>query len=472
MIEMPHPAQQTFNAPVLSPGVLQNNNVAENSRIEANLGRLASESAAAHKTIDGLLASLIKLSTLVEGNELKATANLLSSYSSDQPRFGVIGQLGAGGFSRILDEARQGGPRAHRSGDEPLTLREKATAFFNLSNSAYFRETLERIHTSTELKERVAPIVDVPYLESKQFGPARGGTKEHPLPEQLALYTFSNENTQDASQNWHLYESIKDVNGRPVLSNPARVGASLTKVQNDFREATSQGSNVWVSAADLKADDRLSSRELDFARFNPRNRVDRDDGQFGYQGPIKSQATLPLEHTVIPRGNGFAVWQVKQGTGFAKDAALQQKPVVAGPSGTTDRFMTAARLLGTGLVNTLGLNQPKAGESNEQAEVRAQREMKELVRWMATGYLVDDNHHSMVEVNLGAANHGLPTQWGGALYREPFSGPIAARDFTISNSEVMNALNKQAPVSTHYEKFRHDLQGGSRAKVMPDGRII
>ncbi|MEW5711849.1 hypothetical protein AB1462_05740 [Pseudomonas sp. SB113] len=472
MIGVPHPAQQTFNTPMFPSSVPQRNKVTENRQIEANVGRLASESPAAHKTIDGLLASLIKLSALVEGNELRATVNLLSSYSSDQPRFGVIGQLGSGGFNRILDEARQGGSRAHRSGEEPLTLREKATAFFNLSNSAYFRETLERVHGSSELKKRVAEIVDVPYLESKQFGPARGSTKESQLPEQLALYTFNNENTQDASQNPHLYESTKDVNGRAVLSNPAKAGASLTRVQNDFREAAPQGSNVWVSAADLKADNRLSSRELDFARLNPRNRVDRDDGQFGDQGPIKSQASLPLEHTVIPRGNGFAVWRVKQGTGFAKDAAVQQKPVVAGPSGTTDRFMTAARLLGIGLVNTLGLNQPKAGESSEQADVRAQREMKELVRWMATGYLVDDNHHSMVEVNLGAANHGLPAQWGDSLYRELFCAPIAAHDFTISNSEVMNALNKQPSVSTHYEKFRHDLQGGGRAKVMPDGRII
>lgn len=465
-------ASVTTRVPPLFPGVRQGNVLTENTQLEANLGRFASESLAAHKTIDALLASLIKLFTLVEGSELKATAKMFSSYSSDVPNFGVIGQLGAGGFNRILDEARQGGQRAHRADEEPLTLREKATAFFNLSNSAYFRETLERIHGSSELKKAVADIVDVPYLESKTFGPARGSTKERPLPEQLMLYNFSNENTQDASQNPHLYESVKEVNGRAVISNPAKAGGSLTKVQNDFREATPHASRVWVSAADLKADGRLSSRELEFARLNPRNRADRDDGQFGYQGPINGQASLPLEQTVIPRGNGFAVWQVKQDSGFSKDATLQQKPVVAGPSGTTDRFMTAARLLGNGLINGLALNQPKVGESSERSAERSQREMKELVRWMATGYLVDDNHHSMVEVNLGAANHGLAAQWTGSLYREPFTAPIAANGFTISNAEVMNGLIKQSPVKTHFEKFRHDLQGGNRAQVMPDGRII
>ncbi|QJI30587.1 type III effector [Pseudomonas sp. ADAK18] len=463
---------QVLHGPALDPSMHQSNNVTENKQLEANLGRVASESPAAHKTVDALLSSVTRLFTLVEGSELKARAKMLASYSLDSPSFGVIGQLGAGGFTRILDEARHGGVDRHRGGQEPLTLREKATAFFNLSNSPYFRETMERIHGSPELKEQAGAIIDTRYLESKQFGPARGSSKERPLPDQLALYTFKNESTQDASKNAHLYEQIKEVNGQPVVSNPAKAGASLTKVQNDFREALPLANKVWTSAADLKSDQRLTSRELDFARLNPRNRMDRDDGQFGHQGPIKSFTSLPLEQTVVPRGNGFAVWQVKQDTGFARDAALQAKPVVAGPSGTTDRFMTAARLLGNGLINELGLNPPKAGESPSQSEARAQREMKELVRWMATGYLVDDNHHSMVEVNLGAANHGLAAQWGAQLYREPFTAPINTRQFSISNADVARELEWQPAVKTHYEKFRHDLQGGNRATVTPDGRVL
>ncbi|QLG94633.1 hypothetical protein HZF02_22965 [Pseudomonas yamanorum] len=134
--------------------------------------------------------------------------------------------------------------------------------------------------------------------------------------------------------------------------------------------------------------------------------------------------------------------------------------------------MTAARLLGNGLINELGLNSPKAGESHSQSEARAEREMKELVRWMATGYLVDDNHHSMVEVNLGAANHGLAAQWGPELYREPFTAPINARQFSTSNAEVARELEWQPAVKTHYETFRHDLQGGNRATVTPDGRVL
>lgn len=456
--------------PVSPP--LHSHRVVENQQIEANLGRLASESPAAHKTVDALLSSVTRLFTLVEGSELKARAKMLASYATDSPGFGVIGQLGAGGFTRILDEARHGGPHHHRDGQEPLALREKATAFFNLSNSPYFRETMERIHGSPELKQQAGAIIDRGYLESKQFGPARGSSQERPLPDQLALYTFKNENPQDASKNPHLYEQIKQVNGLPVVSNPAKAGASLTKVQNDFREPAPLANKVWISAADLKSDQRLTSREQDFARLNPRNRMDRDDGQFGHQGPIKSFTALPLEHTVLPRGNGFAVWQVTPHSGFARDAALQEKPVVAGPSGTTDRFMTAARLLGNGLINQLGLNEAKAGESSSQTEDRAQREMKELVRWMATGYLVDDNHHSMVEVNLGAANHGLAAQWGPELYREPFSAPISTRQFSISNADVARGLERQPAVTTHYEKFRHDLQGGNRATVTPDGRVV
>lgn len=449
----------------------QNNSIADNKQIEANLARLASENPAALKTADALLATLAKLFILIEENELKATTKMLASYASDTPNFGVVGQLGAGGFSRVMDEARHGSARALCDGQEPLTLREKATAFFNLTNSTYFRETMEKIHSSPELKKMAADIVDISYLESKQFAPARGNSKERPSGDQLALYTFKNENKNDASENVHLYEQLKEVAGQKTSSNPAKAGSSLTKVQNDFRQKPEHAEMVWASAADLAADQRLTGRELVFAHYNPRNRVDRDESQFGNQGPVKAFASLSLEQTVVVRGNGFAVWQVKEGTGFFQDAQLQHKPTVAGPSGTTDRFMTAARLLGNGLMNELGLNQPKGAETQEQNNVRAEREMKELVRWMATGYLVDDNHHSMIEVNLGAANHGLPAQWGTALYSEPFSAPIKTEHFTVSSEEVMRVAEQQSTVKTHYENFRYDLQGGRRAKFTPDGRI-
>ncbi|MCT8350013.1 hypothetical protein LGZ99_23135, partial [Photorhabdus temperata] len=46
--------------------------VVTNKQIEANISRLASESTAAHKTVDSLLSNLVKLFVRVEGNELTA----------------------------------------------------------------------------------------------------------------------------------------------------------------------------------------------------------------------------------------------------------------------------------------------------------------------------------------------------------------------------------------------------------------
>src|SRR5450830_254632 len=147
----------------------KNNSIANHKQIEANFARLACESPAAHKTVDALLATLTKLFILVEKDELRATTNMLRSYVSDTPNFSVVGQLGAGGFSRIMAEARHGGALPLRNGQEALTLREKATAFYNLINSTYFRETMEQIHGSPALQELAAGLVDTRYLGSKQF---------------------------------------------------------------------------------------------------------------------------------------------------------------------------------------------------------------------------------------------------------------------------------------------------------------
>ncbi|WP_118986365.1 type III effector [Photorhabdus sp. CRCIA-P01] len=463
--------------------------VVTNQQIEANISRLASESTAAHKTVDSLLSNLVKLFVRAEGNELTAVTKMLHAYTGDnaitkmtdgsiikeKPDFSIVGQLSAGGFTRIISEARQNGVRSDRADTEPLTLREKATAYYDLTNSAYFRDTLEKIYSSPELKSEFKDIIDIGYLESKKFATARGSTKEKPLPDQLKLYTFKNENKFNASENPELYQVTKQVKGQEVISNPALAGNSLTAVQGDFRETAldKNKDGVWSTAASLEANDRLTSRELTFASLNPRNRLDRTDYQFGRSEPVKAHQELAKENIIVQRGNGFSVWNVKENTGFSKDAALHNLPTVAAPSGTTDRFITAARLLGAGLKNDLALGTPTHGESTDQSIQRGEREMKELTRWLATGYLVDDNHHSMIEVNLGAANHGLTPQWGLNLYTEPFSSPIHAKGFSVSSQEILAQLEVEGrdDVHTDYSTFKKDLYGGSRATVNADGSI-
>lgn len=462
-------------APLTSPSSVgvkwKPDSIVGNQQLEANLARVAIESPAAHKTADALLATLSKLFTLMERSELKATTTMLAHYAGDKPDFRSIGQLGAGGFTRIMAEATRGERFTAHDEQEPLTLREKATAFYALTNSNYFSQTMQKIHGCADTQKQVAGLVDLAYLASKQFGPPFGSSAERPLPDQLIVYTFNNENKNDVSENAHLYERITNIDGKTIRTNPARPGGSLTQSSNEFRERTPHATQSWATAADLLADQRLTTRELAFAHLNPRNRLDRDPGQFGEHGPVRAFQSLALDRTVVERDSGALAWTVKQDSGFAQDARLQHKPVVAGPSGTTDRFMTAARLIGPGLQHALGLDQPKLGESTAQTQARAEREMKELVRWMAVGYLVDDSHHSMIEVNVGAANHGLPAQWGTALYCEPFAAPIHTRAFSISSATVMNALQGQPDVSTDASFYRYDLQGGGRARFSPDGRI-
>ncbi|WP_217273971.1 hypothetical protein [Shewanella sp. VB17] len=202
----------------------------------------------------------MKLFVKVEGNELTATTRMLNAYTRNAPALGVIGQLAAGGYTRIIDEAKYGGPHNEMVDKEPVSLREKSTAYFNITNSSYFSEVLEKIHQSPELKEQLKGIIDINYLESKEFAPPRGSTKENPLPDKLALYTFKNENINNASKNPELYQVTKNIKGKEVSNNPALVGGSLTAVQRDFREPSPHKDSTWSTAADLKADNRLTER--------------------------------------------------------------------------------------------------------------------------------------------------------------------------------------------------------------------
>ncbi|KZL21054.1 hypothetical protein PsAD2_01046 [Pseudovibrio axinellae] len=432
-------------------------NTTDSKAVEASLAQVASESPAAHKTADSLIKSIVTLFTRLEGdNELKGTLDAMQAYTGDNPKYGVVGQLGAGGFTKIVDGAKKGK-------DTDVTVREKGTAYFDLSNSPAFRKALEKIYHSPELQEKVKDIIDIDYLHSFKFGPPRGAQPGSQAPEELKLYTYRNENKQNASENPELYGDVPGSDDDTVPENDALAGQSLTANQRKYRTRKKGGDGAWATEADLEANKRLTEREAAFARTNPRNRADREDYQFKDKGPVKS-GELPSEKVIVEHQPGFSVWDVKDDTGFAKDAEMHNKPTVAGPSGTTDRFITGIRLLGKGVIKELGLE-----GNNTEAQV------KELGRWLATGYLVGDEHHSAVEVNLGAANHGLKPQWGSDLYTEPFSEPIKGKGFEISSETVVGQLEKKLETAkedaVNKESYRFDLEGGSKGSVTPDGRV-
>ncbi|WP_108817631.1 type III effector [Pseudovibrio sp. Alg231-02] len=435
--------------------------VADNKAVEASMAQIASDSPAAHKTADSLIKSIVTVFTRLEGDdELKGMMDAMQAYTGDNPKYGVVGQLGAGGFTKIVDGAKKG------KEDSDVTIREKGTAYFDLSNSPAFRKAMEKIYHSPELQEKMKDIIDIDYLHSFKFGRPRGAGPDSTAPDELKLYTYRNENKQNASENPELYGEVpgsEQVDG-PIPQNDALAGQSLTANQRKYRERSKKGGDgAWATAADLEANKRLTEREINFAKTNPRNRHDREDYQFKENKPVKA-GEMPKDKVIVEHQPGFSVWDVKDGTGFAKDADLHNKPTVAGPSGTTDRFLTGIRLLGKGVMKELGLE----GDN-------AENQVKELGRWLATGYLVGDEHHSAVEVNLGAANHGLKPQWGSNLYTEPFSEPIKGKGFEISSEAVVDQLETKLETAeedaVNRDAYRFDLEGGSKGTVSPDGKV-
>ncbi len=400
---------------------LETASIDSNRQIELKLAHIASNSSAAHKTVDALLNTLFEVFYRAENkNELQTMTKMLSAYQDpNNPNFSAVGQLSAGGFTRVMSEARTGVVTPNTQ--EPLTLREKATVYFGLTNSAYFKDTLESIHQNSEIQQAFSDLIDTQYLNTKQMQPPRRKTAGKEL--ELAVYTNKNDDPQ-----------LK----------------SYTENQRAYRTQAATAKTTYTTADKLLETDHFTQRELNYAKLNPKN-------SHQVQPKVTAFADIPNKDIIVQRGNGFATWDVVPDTDFSNQAATHQKPVVAGPSGTTDRFMTAARLLGNGLKTQLGLNTPQPNESSQQTSERADLEMKELSRWLATAYLVDDQHHSMIEVNLGAHNHGLEQQWGAELYTSPFSHTITGHEFSIDNSSVAEQLRTFSSAPSYTQGYKTDL---------------
>jgi len=504
--------------------IKENNTVEENKAVEVQISRIASESPAAHHTVDALLGNVVKLANLIDG-EQSARFNLLSAYlgAEGSPSLSVIGQNDAGAFGKLINDVvhhratslqsasvdksqhtdqstEQAGKQKSTAVSDAWTLREKGTAFFNLTNSAYFKGLVQKTKevldqaklpdASPKVKqqaEKLSEIVDANRVANLKPASARGG---HGEAGGLELYPGVNESDVVQTEHPEYYE-VKDDKGN-VKKNPAALSdskkGSLSGNQGEYRETPlvvdhefvdkprqdlSDKGQVYTSAAKLMDEGRLTNRELRLAQSSPRNQLTRTNYQFSTpdnigstfengdkKADVRHDAALPLSNVVVQRGNGFAVWNVKSDTGFDRDAKEHAKPTVAGPSGTTDRFMSASRLLGPGTIRDLGLvDTSKGNKISDEEGAHGAEQLKELTRWLATGYLVDDNHHSMVEVNLGAANHGLTPQWGIELYTAPFSQTIKASNFSISSQQVLSSFKELPEVKVHRD-YARDLRGG------------
>lgn len=536
------------------------NDVQTNKSMEVKMSRLASESVAAHRTVDALLKNVIKVAEAVDG-ELAARTAMIQANSGEASAtnakvwstssFTVVGQIDTPAFQKLINDVMRdhatfkkgdtpdsdGAHAADAKGDaksiqrdlskvndranlalsdQPWTLREKGTAYFNLTNSTYFKEVMTKIKDEQnqveQLKKNLVtagkdPSKDAAYVAAQKKLDRFSGLVDmnrlaklevgtSPTRQGLQLYSGKNESNAVLTLNPDLYAgdkaslTNKNKGSLSAIQGELRAAHAPKTEENETRKDLTDKHKVWVSAEHLLKEGRLTERELRLADTNPRNRPDapnlqapKEDSNKPAKTPVfdadgqrillQDQAKT-LGETVVQRGNGFAVWSVPKDNAFSKDADKNHKPVVAGPSGTTDRFIGAARLLAPGVKSELGVND---------------HQLIELSRWVATGYLVDDNHHSMVEVSLGAANHGLKAQWGVELYTEPFSQPIQAKNFSISSDQVLQAFGEQVEVSVNRD-YKFDLafaplewkeksadgkdvtKKDVEAKFLPDGRII
>lgn len=415
----------------------------ENNILESSIARLANCSSVSHKTINAMLATLAEFFIKIEGNdtkaELRAITRMLGTYVGEAPDYKTVGQLAAGGFTCIMNEARRNHCSSNRRAQEPIALREKATVFYNLIHSDYFKDSLEKVVHSKKLQLELRDIINVKYLKKKKIN-RRNMAYGNDKTRRLNIYDYKNENSRNSSDNVLLYEETKIEDDKIHITNPAKRGGSLTGSQSKYRQKSAGKYKPWASLYDLYTKNRLTKRELGFILTNPEYQslslcVDKLENNYESLKKVK-----------VLRDYGIAVWEVKDNSGFALDAAINNKPVVSGPSGTTDRFISATRVIGNGVIRKLGLDLMKKGETRKQCKRRSVREMKELVRWMATGFLVEDLHHSMLEVNLAAANHGLHASWDTRLYTKPFSHPIESSE--ISTHDLLTELsNADVPES-------------------------
>ncbi|RMO88790.1 Type III effector HopT1-1 [Pseudomonas syringae pv. philadelphi] len=170
----------------------------------------------------------------------------------------------------------------------------------------------------------------------------------------------------------------------------------------------------------------ISARELAFHRHNPVNHPSAQPN-VGFDKDLPEESDLQ-----ILRGYGSSVWGVKPDSDFARRAEESAKPVIAGPSGTASRLVSVARFLAPACLKRL--------------DIESEQGFKELVRYACYAYLGQDSHHSMLEVNLGVAPHGMPEQWDDTLYTEPFSHSIKGNGFGVDNDAQMRIFSQTAQI--------------------------
>lgn len=413
--------------------------IIDNDKLERKIARIASESDTAHIMISALVKSVTQVFMAVERCELKAISKMIKAYSNPVATDYIsVGQVGVAGFIHILKDASS--LKATYDDIEHLTLREKATAFYALVHSAEFREALFLLMSSSDTcindnrKININTLIDLEYLLCHV-------NQSHVNQSHV---NKSRVNQKQINQQQVNYKKASDSSSIDLFSYPeALPRTEYSLLRKDSRILKNTANTTWIDAQSLIHHDKLTQRELNFHLTSSFNRPDRSTLPIN---PITAESPK-LDEVVVQRGNGFAVWQINPASAFAKKTQQNQKPAIAGPSGTTDRFFSAAMLLKPAVKSIIGLSNI----------AQTDQSFKELMRWMCMGYLVDDQHHSMIEVALAASHYGLDPQWGNELYSSHFHKPIKTHVIDISDQAIRLKLGGLEEVQDHRKEYQTTL---------------
>ena len=361
---------------------------------EISLAQQIARHPAARCAVSALLGSAIDLVTRVYG-EMEGALKIIQAVSpaiESQPngrasvvsaQFTSVGSVGWNGINIL---------KVRQSGD----FREQCTQFDTLVNSPMFKDLLVEIATRPDLSEKCQDLVYLPFLRQA-------------------------------------YEQNSD--------NLYRYSSDFKLAQDQSRQPPPNGVAPYAvdSAASLVDTRGLTVNQLKYHLQNPINgaspatvlhpaKTVRDFAAINH---------INLAEVKVVSDYGDAAWVPVETSDFVQKSHFAGLPVAAGPSGTTNRFMMAGRLLAPGGQRKLGL--PPAQDGARPADRLA---YLELMRFALYGFLVADRHHSFSEVNAGAAEHGLAPQCGREIYSAPFSADISGRDFDCGNQD----LARLAPV--------------------------
>jgi len=187
----------------------------------------------------------------------------------------------------------------------------------------------------------------------------------------------------------HISNFVKEVLSNDLLNDQEaaknRLPAS-TALDEGAERVTAGGTRALTPMTGLAADQwHMRGRRATLGTQMPADKTPqnvRANAGVDFSQDEKTHMGLANDQSPLPLQEGERVWAINEADAWVHSMRQMSLPLKAGVSGTTARTMQGLRIL--------GLNNPA------------------LNRLACIGYLLPLNHHSLVEIMVGAAEHGGP----------------------------------------------------------------